>query len=39
MTAAVGHPTLRLVRYRVASWTLDGLERGAVRVIELPDKS
>ncbi len=28
MTAAVGHPTLRLVRYRVASWTLDGLARG-----------
>ena len=38
MTAAVGHPTLRLVRYRVASWTLDGLERGAVRVIELSAK-
>ena len=38
MTAAVGHPTLRLVRYRVASWTLDGLERGTVRLIELPGK-
>ncbi|WP_026278924.1 pseudouridine synthase [Thioalkalivibrio sp. ARh3] len=34
MTAAVGYPTLRLVRYRVASWTLDGLERGAFSVIE-----
>lgn len=28
MTAAVGHPTLRLVRYRVASWTLDGIPPG-----------
>jgi 23S rRNA pseudouridine2457 synthase len=28
MTAAVGHPTLRLVRYRVASWTIDGIEPG-----------
>ncbi len=28
MTAAVGCPTLRLIRYRVGSWTLDGLESG-----------
>ncbi|MBK1691867.1 pseudouridine synthase [Ectothiorhodospira mobilis] len=28
MTAAVGHPTLRLIRYRVGSWTLDGLQPG-----------
>ena len=28
MTAAVGHPTLRLIRYRVGSWTLDGIETG-----------
>ncbi|OOG25571.1 pseudouridine synthase [Thioalkalivibrio denitrificans] len=28
MTAAVGHPTLRLIRYRVGSWTLDGLGPG-----------
>lgn len=28
MTAAVGHPTLRLIRYRIGSWTLDGLEPG-----------
>ncbi|AKJ96170.1 pseudouridine synthase [Thioalkalivibrio versutus] len=34
MTAAVGHPTLRLVRYRVASWTLDGLARGEFRTLE-----
>lgn len=34
MTAAVGHPTLRLLRYRVGSWTLDGLAPGEYRVIE-----
>lgn len=31
MTAAVGHPTLRLIRYAVGNWTLDGLETGAWR--------
>ncbi|MBT1449366.1 pseudouridine synthase [Glaciecola sp. XM2] len=28
MTAHVGLPTLRLVRYRVGSWTIDGIENG-----------
>ena len=28
MTAAVGHPTLRLVRWSVGEWTLDGLAPG-----------
>lgn len=28
MTAAVGHPTLRLVRWSIGSWTLDGLAPG-----------
>ena len=31
MTAAVGHPTLRLVRWRVGDWTLEGLAPGAWR--------
>ena len=31
MTAAVGHPTLRLVRWRIGEWTLDGLGVGAWR--------
>lgn len=31
MTAAVGHPTLRLVRWAVGDWTLDGLEPGSWR--------
>ena len=33
MTAAVGLPTLRLVRYSVGPWTLDGLAPGASRSI------
>lgn len=35
MTAAVGHPTLRLVRYRVASWTIDGIPPGQYLQIEI----
>jgi len=31
MTAAVGLPTLRLIRYRIGEWTLDGLEPGCCR--------
>ncbi|RPF72000.1 pseudouridine synthase [Aurantiacibacter spongiae] len=33
MTAAVGHPTLRLVRWSVGDWTLDGLPSGEWRAI------
>lgn len=28
MTAAIGHPTLRLIRYSIGDWTLDGLQNG-----------
>ena len=31
MTAAAGHPTLRLVRWRIGDWTLDGIARGTWR--------
>jgi 23S rRNA pseudouridine2457 synthase len=31
MTAAVGFPTLRLIRYRIGAWTLDGLAPGQWR--------
>lgn len=31
MTAAVGHPTLRLVRWQIGDWTIDGLEPGKWR--------
>lgn len=33
MTAAVGHPTLRLIRWQIGPWTLDGLEPGAWREV------
>lgn len=35
MTAAVGHPTLRLIRYAVGPWTLEGLAPGKWRVLEV----
>ncbi len=28
MTAHVGYPTLRLIRYRIGNWTIDGIENG-----------
>ena len=31
MTAAIGHPTLRLVRWAVGDWTLEGLAPGTWR--------
>ncbi|HEX5338022.1 MAG TPA: rRNA large subunit pseudouridine synthase E [Gallionella sp.] len=31
MTAAVGYPTLRLIRYRIGDWTLEGLKLGEWR--------
>lgn len=33
MTAAVGHPTLRLVRWRIGDWSLDGLAPGEWREV------
>lgn len=33
MTAHVGHPTLRLVRYAIGQWTIDGIENGEYRQI------
>ena len=32
MTAAVGLPTLRLIRHRIGEWTLSGLEQGKWRL-------
>lgn len=34
MTAAVGLPTLRLVRVRIGDWSLDGLEQGCWREVQ-----
>ena len=36
MTAAVGLPTLRLVRWRIGDWTLDGLAPGQSRELAVP---
>ena len=36
MTAAVGHPTLRLIRVAVGPWRLDGLAPGEWREAEVP---
>jgi len=38
MTAAVGHPTLRLVRVKIGNWTLEGIEPGKhkVETLNLP---
>lgn len=34
MTAAIGLPTLRLIRHRIGPWTLDGLRPGESRQID-----
>lgn len=36
MTAAIGHPTLRLVRWRIGDWTLDGIAQGQWREAHMP---
>ncbi|PUA30530.1 MAG: pseudouridylate synthase [Cellvibrio sp. 79] len=38
MTAAVGHPTLRLVRVKIGNWTIEGLEPGKYKTetVHLP---
>ena len=36
MTAHIGHPTLRLVRWQVGDWTLDGIAQGAWRNVKRP---
>ncbi|MBA4754140.1 MAG: rRNA large subunit pseudouridine synthase E [Sphingobium sp.] len=33
MTAAVGHPTLRLVRWAIGEWTLEGVQPGEWREV------
>lgn len=35
MTAAVGYPTLRLIRYSVGDWNLAGISNGEYKVIAL----
>jgi 23S rRNA pseudouridine2457 synthase len=33
MTAAVGHPTLRLIRIGIGDWTIEGLAPGEYRLL------
>lgn len=36
MTAALGFPTLRLIRYSIGIWSLDGLAQGSWQDLEVP---
>lgn len=36
MTAAVGHPTLRLVRWRIGDWSIDGINPREWRLAPFP---
>ncbi len=36
MTAAVGHPTLRLIRWAIGDWSVEGLGQGAWREEAMP---
>ena len=35
MTAAIGHPTLRLVRWSIGDWTVEGIQPGKWREVEV----
>lgn len=36
MTAAVGYPTLRLVRWSIGDWTIEGLSSGSWKQVRFP---
>ena len=36
MTAAIGFPTLRLIRWRIGDWSVEGIAPGQSREIEVP---
>jgi len=36
MTAAIGHPTLRLIRYAIGEWTVDDISSGKWQQVSVP---
>ncbi|WP_413111287.1 pseudouridine synthase [Thaumasiovibrio sp. DFM-14] len=38
MTAHIGHPTLRLIRYKMATWTIDDLKPGEWKEVPAPTR-
>ncbi len=35
MTAAIGFPTLRLIRHKIGEWSLENLQPGEFRIVTL----
>ena len=34
MTAHIGYPTLRLIRFSIGQWTINNIDNGAYKVID-----